>query len=84
MKDLRGWNCVETYEYYVEYAKKNGFKICASNVFGSKIREYVERKRVRFNGKLEWRYIIKENVKIDVVDDDKVDIDLDEIEDVHI
>lgn len=77
-----GWNCKDAFTYYVDFAKRNGFKCCASNTFGSKVRDYVERKRCRFEGKLEWRYFIKDGFEIE--NDDTVDVDLDATADVHI
>ena len=83
MNSEEGLNCVDAYTYYIDFAKRNGFKCCASNTFGSKVRDYVDRKRCRVDGKREYRYFIKEGfVKDD--DDEAVDIDFDMKKDIHV
>ena len=55
-----GWICKGCYLEYVRFAKENGFCVCASNTFGAKLRDFVERKKKKIDGKAEWVYIIKQ------------------------
>ncbi len=70
---VEGWGTNVCYQRYQEYAKTNGFKAVASNTFGSRTRDYIEKKRVRSGGEREYRYFIKPGVKFD--DDDIEEID---------
>ena len=54
-----GWICRDCYQAYARYAKENGYNVCASNTFGKKMRDFVERKRVRIEGSLQWVYFKK-------------------------
>ena len=55
-----GWICKNCYNHYARFAKENGFCVCASNTFGAKLRDFVERKKKKIDGKAEWVYIIKQ------------------------
>lgn len=55
-----GWICGDCYQSYVQFAKSNGFSVCASNTFGGRMREFVIRKQTRLNGERQWVYIKKE------------------------
>ena len=80
--DVKGFNCSTAFDNFKSFCSSNGFVSCASNKLGVNISRYVDRKRVRADGKLEWRYFIKPDFKIE---DDNVDIiDLDATADVHI
>ena len=80
--DEKGFNCSTAFDNFKSFCSSNGFVSCASNKLGVNISRYVDRKRVRADGKLEWRYFIKPDFKIE---DDNVDIiDLDATADVHI
>ena len=57
---INGWVCKDCYLWYARYAKDNGYCVCANNTFGKKLRDYVERKRVKIDGSLQWVYIKKE------------------------
>ena len=70
-----GFNCKDAYEYYKAFCSPNGFVACASNKFGAYIRPYVERKRVRINGQLEWRYFVRDDFDVDGNDGEVVDLD---------
>lgn len=78
------WNCREVYSYYIDFAKRNDFKCCESNSFGSKVRDYVERKRVKLDCKLELRNFIKNDFEIENDDDSEVAIDFDKTADVYV
>ena len=65
-----GWECKNCYAYYSGYCKDNGFNACANNVFGLKLREFCERKRVRGrDGKLQWQYILNDERKKKYLDE---------------
>ena len=55
-----GWICKDCYLEYVQFAKQNGFCVCAYNTFGAKLRDFVEHRKKKINGKCEWVYIIKQ------------------------
>ena len=57
-----GWLANEAYQYYRDFCEKNGFKAVAVNKFGVYANANVENKRVRVNGKREYRYFLKEGV----------------------
>ena len=54
-----GWVCSNCYQAYVRFAKENNFCVCASNTFGAKMRDFVERKRKKIDGELYWMYYNK-------------------------
>lgn len=54
-----GWVCSNCYQAYVRFAKENNFCVCASNTFGAKMREFVERKRPTIDGERVWMYFNK-------------------------
>ena len=78
------WICREVFSYYIDFAKRNDFKCCASNTFGSKVRDYVERKRVKLDSKLELRNFINNDFEIENDDDSEIAIDFDKTADVHV
>ena len=57
--DDEGWICKDCYQAYVRFAKENNYCVCASNTFGVKIRDFVERKKKRLDGNLVWVYMKK-------------------------
>lgn len=65
-----GWICKDCYNDYVRFAIQNNFCICASNTFGAKKRDFVERKKKRIDGKLEWIYTMTQ-VKTNDDNDDE-------------
>ena len=65
----------EAYQYYCEFCEKNGFKAVAANKFGMHANAYVENKRVRVNGKREYRYFLKEGVSFED-EEDIIDLDV--------
>ena len=52
-----GYPCDQAYRAYKEYAQENGFSIASKVTFGKNMREFIERKRKRIDGTLEWVYI---------------------------
>ena len=71
-----GWAASEAYQYYRDFCEKNGFKAVAVNKFGMYANAYVENKRVRVNGKREYRYFLREGVSFEDGDEEDI-IDLD-------
>ena len=74
-----GWSCQTCYNFYQEYCKNNGFKPVAANTFGSRTRDILEKKRVRYGEQRYYSYFIKEGVKFDDDDDNDEIVDLDKI-----
>ena len=65
-----GWPAQNCYYAYQEFSKANGFKAVASNTFGIRTRDYLEKKRVRCRGLRYYSYFLKEGVRFDDDDDD--------------
>ena len=67
-----GWPAQSCYNEYQEFCKNNGFKAVASNTFGTRTRDCLEKKRVRCGGNRYYSYFLKEGVKFDDDDDNEI------------
>ena len=83
--DEKGENVDDYYQRYRQFATSRGFSgVLNMNNFGKDVKGFLVKKRVRINGVREYRYFLDDSYKQKVLNDDKVDIDFDAIDDVHI
>ena len=76
----QGENCEDYYQAYRQYASSHGFCVMSSNTFGKEGKRFLNRKRVKIQGKLEYRYFLIESYKERVLKNNIVDIDFDTVE----
>ena len=70
-----GWSVQCCYGEYQEFCKNNGFKAAASNTFGTRTRDFIEKKRVSCGGRRYYSYFLKPGITFDDDDDDVVKLD---------
>ena len=82
--DEKGENTEDYYQGYRRYAIAHGFAAASINTFGKETKSFIFKKRVKVGGRCENRYFLNESYKQQVLANDKVDIDFDAVDDVHI